>query len=793
MTGMEQGLTYIEREIRYMIKDQGGNSSGIHYADRVIEDTCGISGFCTSVVSARKPLSVILKAVKGPRGNILMKFFNVSLHDARVDMALVLSELGKNKGTDKESKEIRDYLEKLYKKSVKRTIKLITGSKGKESYKSLYDSLRSYAKMDDFYDDYDDYDSDNFLDDEEEFIESPNEEKKNSYWNSISLKGNEEILKDISDIEEKLGRHLSDSELDKLLCGEDDNDDDITPLYPNDSEIKNLDNLVELIANKVTEKLENSEKPHKPKMETFDEFKERMEAQLNNSDDTEKEKDEDVEDTEINESDDNPSMMKITPVRTVIKPMLGEPSIEELIRQRNQHQHKEDKKSSNDKSESIESSNGMLPPSPSNMLGGSIIANIHDNISDITNKDAMMDRLFNDDDDDSEEDFTDNNEKNDIIKKETELKVSEINLSNKDSNTAESNDTENHSLLAQDIIRNYEIGIKTDLNQFSARFKNLMHNDGVELVDSMITIHPSDMTDKLLNLKAIFRISGDPDYLDTRPYGLMMKQIAINAAEELEIDENLIDTDYEIVVICGNAKPYNEELAKINTDAKTYSSDTVVNVNGACSALSTYIYKRLNKNVNIRYINNPDKDYITLYFSGKDENLDVEFAKFFGDELVDEDIINSIFKGFDIDNEIKTEIIADNSFDAFTKELETIIKHEINNEVFMEYQDSISEAITQWFDISNVSVKVSSIVNNTITPNGSLIRRIVYTITSPSEISTDMKSYLKNDIKSGSDFKISMSEILKAISSSYDVIPTIQFSVNGDMIKPSEVKRIEVE
>ena len=95
MTGMEQSLRYIEREIRFMVKDQFGNATYAKYADRVIEDACGIPNFCSTVLSSTKPLSAILKVVRGSRGDAIVKFFNVSLHDARIEMVMVLAEASK--------------------------------------------------------------------------------------------------------------------------------------------------------------------------------------------------------------------------------------------------------------------------------------------------------------------------------------------------------------------------------------------------------------------------------------------------------------------------------------------------------------------------------------------------------------------------------------------------------------------------------------------------------------------------------------------------------------------------
>ena len=117
MTGMEQSLRYIEREVRFMVKDQYGNATYAKYADRVIEDACGIPNFCSTVLSSKKPLTVILRAVRGTRGDVLMRFFNASLHDARIEMVMVLAEAIKLRiHKNRSSRDAYEYLMKLYRK-----------------------------------------------------------------------------------------------------------------------------------------------------------------------------------------------------------------------------------------------------------------------------------------------------------------------------------------------------------------------------------------------------------------------------------------------------------------------------------------------------------------------------------------------------------------------------------------------------------------------------------------------------------------------------------------------------
>lgn len=290
MTTMEQGLRYIEREIRFMVKDQFGNSTYTKFADRVIEDACGIANFCSTVLSSKRPLTAILRAVRGPRGDVIMRFFNASLHDARIEMVMVLAEATKLRvGGAKSSRQAHEYLMKLYRKAIKRTVRLITGSKSKESYKNMYRSLRTYAQMDsyDSDDDDDEDDDDSYFDNLGEFGDSEFAEASLDAYRSgkaptvipvdkrglmaTDLVGNEEIMREISAVEAKIGRHLTDAELDQLLCGDDDDEVDVETVTKGSD--KMIDEIVDVIYDRLIEKLGVKA----PANETLDEYIDRQE------------------------------------------------------------------------------------------------------------------------------------------------------------------------------------------------------------------------------------------------------------------------------------------------------------------------------------------------------------------------------------------------------------------------------------------------------------------------------------------------------------------------------------
>lgn len=181
MTEMEQGLRYIHNEVQFMVRDPSGGNNHINYADRVIMDSTGVKNFCSRVMASENPLAVILKALKESRGDFLLKFFNVSLHDTRIDLVSVLAECNRVRKMGG-SRSAYEYLYGLYAKAVKRMAKLITGINTKDGYKSMYRGLHKFAKLgdkenvyyldpdDDGLSDFDDLDLDDLdLDDDDDF------------------------------------------------------------------------------------------------------------------------------------------------------------------------------------------------------------------------------------------------------------------------------------------------------------------------------------------------------------------------------------------------------------------------------------------------------------------------------------------------------------------------------------------------------------------------------------------------------------------------------------------------
>ena len=83
----ERSAKYIEREIQYMSKDPYGGSSYAPYGDRVVGEITGIDALCTKVMASNnRGINIINESSKGSRGNAMTRLFNVSFHDARLDL-----------------------------------------------------------------------------------------------------------------------------------------------------------------------------------------------------------------------------------------------------------------------------------------------------------------------------------------------------------------------------------------------------------------------------------------------------------------------------------------------------------------------------------------------------------------------------------------------------------------------------------------------------------------------------------------------------------------------------------
>ena len=218
MTQIEQSFLYIERECKFMARDQYGNIANTAFADRVIEDVTGVRNFCSLVLSSTRPLGTISKAVRGPYGDALLLFFNVSFHDSRVEMVLALAEATRVKqGKKKSTKNAYRYLISLYRQAVKRAKKLITGSdKSVNTYKAVFSSLANFANMnrsvsfDSYFDDFED---------EDDFYDGIDEDEDTGLMT-------DNINRKLAIAAQKKGSPLSADERTAIMLGTDDLDDE---------------------------------------------------------------------------------------------------------------------------------------------------------------------------------------------------------------------------------------------------------------------------------------------------------------------------------------------------------------------------------------------------------------------------------------------------------------------------------------------------------------------------------------------------------------------------------------
>lgn len=279
MTPFEQTLQYITREIHFMSKDSSGGYNNAIYANKVIEDVCGIKNVCTKVVSSVEPESEVYKFTSGYRGRMLMLFFNISLHDTRMALAELVVEYELIRMSyDKKSVKAAEYLIKLYRKTVKKVIKLLANARSKKKYKKMYKNLEDFVDMDindielDEPNTYEETDDEDF---DTSSLKVPKGRKRsNAFLNKLGLdpKTPEEIEDAMFRIEESLGRALTDDEIEAIFFEDDELDDeDEDDLEDDDDEEPAVtEKMIESAVEKVLMKMMGQQTPVKeePKEET---------------------------------------------------------------------------------------------------------------------------------------------------------------------------------------------------------------------------------------------------------------------------------------------------------------------------------------------------------------------------------------------------------------------------------------------------------------------------------------------------------------------------------------------
>ena len=326
MTQIEQSFLYIERECKFMARDQYGNIANTAFADRVIEDVTGVRNFCSLVLSSNRPLSTISKAVRGPYGDALLLFFNVSFHDSRVEMVLALAEATRVKqGKKKSTKNAYRYLISLYRQAVKRAKKLITGSdKSVNTYKAIFSSLANFANMnrsvsfDPYFDDFED---------EDDFYDGIDEDEDTGLMT-------DNINRKLAIAAQKKGSPLSADERTAIMLGTDDFDDD------DDDDEDEEEALLSKLSDAILMKMQSKKIPKSEdstSFETLEDFlqKQGIEYPTDEEEDTSPVEDEDPDDKPLASSKNVIQGGSILNLTHQEPKDYEKPSLSEMVRVRN--------------------------------------------------------------------------------------------------------------------------------------------------------------------------------------------------------------------------------------------------------------------------------------------------------------------------------------------------------------------------------------------------------------------------------------------------------------------------
>ena len=384
MTQIEQSFLYIERECKFMARDQYGNIANTAFADRVIEDVTGVRNFCSLVLSSTRPLGTISKAVRGPYGDALLLFFNVSFHDSRVEMVLALAEATRVKqGKKKSTKNAYRYLISLYRQAVKRAKKLITGSdKSVNTYKAVFSSLANFANMnrsvsfDPYFDDFED---------EDDFYDGIDEDEDTGLMT-------DNINRKLAIAAQKKGSPLSADERTAIMLGTDDFDDE------DDDDEDEEEALLSKLSDAILMKMQSKKIPKSEdstSFETLEDFlqKQGIEYPTDEEEDTSPVEDEDPDDKPLASSKNVIQGESILSLTHQEPKDYEKPPLSEMVRVRNSEVTNTPKTESTsvreevpqeETSEEDDSESGHLPPEDNS--GGSSSTEIKEDTTPPSNR-----------------------------------------------------------------------------------------------------------------------------------------------------------------------------------------------------------------------------------------------------------------------------------------------------------------------------------------------------------------------------------------------------------------------
>lgn len=581
MTPIEQSLTYILQECKYMCVDQYGTYDNIKYADRVIADITGVSNMCTAVFSTRMQLKLINRLVNGPCGTRLTKFFNASLHESRCELVKLLAEAVNLRNENKKDVDVAyKFLRSLYKKSIKKMKILINGTKSSENvYSNVYTNLAKFSKNVHYLDDYIDYDDD---EDDDMLPLFP------AFGYGYTSPNASKIIKQYSEQYKNIG----DLDLD------DDDDDDEESWYP---KIAN-----ELLKQKM---MENAESEPSTNVQSFDDYMEQVALAYENEADDEPPVNNQIiiKDESTNDKVDTPIINDKKPPHPIQnnKPSSeAEVPLTKIVEQMNQRVvENEDEESESDGESSY------LPPD--NLSGGNVSSVNETNNQ--TKKFQLLDEI-----DDYEEDTDDSEQRKQFIDKFSNflasdspivigceipdnLKVhatSEPLVINSESAAAPITEDALDDTTRISYIKDYT-SILEKLSGYNHQkmideIREKVKNIGEKYIGIYVSIRPCNIREYLLYFYVEIRIDGIDysklieSFINSNSFTRLIEPYVSRFAHALNLDRNLI---YNKVVINDSSKTLESSLQILDSYRKISVAD-MRRREILSSALTIYLYQK---------------------------------------------------------------------------------------------------------------------------------------------------------------------------------------------------------
>lgn len=770
MTPFEQTLQYVAREIHFMSKDSSGGYNNAIYANKVIEDICGLKNVATKVVCSMEPASEVYKFTSGYKGRMLLLFFNVSLHDTRMALAELIVEYEMIRMSyDKKSVKAAEYLIKLYRKTVKKVLKLLTNARSKKKYKKMYKSLEDFvdADIDDI-----EFDEDNSYDDsedmEEDFDDMPSlkspkgHKRSNTFLNKLGFdpKTPEEVKDAMIQIEEGLGRPLTDDEIEAIFFEDDELDEDEDGFEDDDDEPVVTEKMIETAVEKVLAKmlggkavLEPEETEH---FETMEEFLERTapKKETEGTSDTNPYPDVEVGSGENDVKDESGGVEIIPdPIPT------DEVSTEELIKY---HNIRESKYAGLNRTPDVIKCRPVqvVDTTPDPVKAERVNKDIHAALDGIRayNKKAESNTEDHAEEKPVEEEVVETPVKEEELTSAVEsetVDMADMNVEVGSVVDDEEEDTGVEIPLApvrtiektedeeSSVTALYEVPLDPKIldplfRQYNVKVQEIFDKSpsqdgiGCTVCDSIINLEPSTSLDYFITINARLRYIGNFDCFDEKPIIHVLNELRSEIAELLHMTKDKIWIDYQGYF---GDEPFDEDLTDLlkneaaGFNGVTLSREYVLDMYNMAALYIAHIYNKYAFHAAIGIINDPRNQKITYVLTNvgnakRISDLNNVMGKYDTEmqntlnTLLDANItlttmlslsLNTDFRGFYLDQVklatplVQQEVYENNFIDNLHKEVEESIKDEAEYFPYVDDKGDVRPKLTGQYYSTDIS------------------------------------------------------------------------------------------